>query len=87
MSCCKRKEGEDVVRENLAYTPAKMAELTARGLPVNNVNASTAFFEGSKDATYHVGSERLRGVDVAELWEQHTQLRNKAREAARSKRK
>lgn len=83
---CHRKKHEAIVREGLAYTPAKMAELTSRGLPVNNINASTAFYEGSQDATFHVGSERLRGIDVADLWEQHQQLRNKARQAVKAKR-
>ena len=73
------------VRQGLAYTPAQMAKLTERGLPVNNLNNQKCYYDGSPDATFHVGQERTKGVDVADLWESQQVLRAKARKAAQSK--
>ena len=82
-SCApKCREDEDKTRQGLAYTPSQMYELTAKGLPVNNVNNQKLYFDGTPDATFHVGSDRLRGVDVADLWEQDQKLRIKAHKAA-----
>lgn len=75
---------EDPTREGLAYTPSDMMRLAERGMPVNNLNNQKVYFDGSPDATFHVGDERLRGVDVADLWERQQVLREKARKAAYS---
>lgn len=81
--CC--MEYEERTRQGQAYTPADMARLTERGMPVNNLNMQKAYFDGTPDATFFVGDERKRGVDVAELWENQQKLRAKARKAALSK--
>lgn len=64
-----------------------MARMAERGLPVNNLNNQKVYYDGSPDATYHIGDERKRGVDVADLWENQQKLREKARQAARASRK
>lgn len=83
--CC--REDEERTRQGLAYTPADMYRLTERGMPVNNLNIQKAYYDGSPDATFYMGDERKRGVDVAELWENQQKLRAKARAAALSKKK
>lgn len=78
---------EQPVRQGLAYTPSDMYDLVQRGIPVNNLNMQEAYFDGTKDASFHIGAERKRGVDVAELWENYQVLRDKARKAAYASRK
>ena len=81
--CC-RKATEPVVREGLAYSPAQMAKLNERGMPVTGMNAADVFIDGEENPSFHVGSERQRFVDVADLWEEHVTIRDKARKAARA---
>lgn len=83
---CERKEHEVVVRDGLAYSPSDMARLQSRGMPVNGLNTSNAFFDGEENPSFDVGSERQRFVDVADLWEEHMNIRDKARKAARASR-
>lgn len=83
---CKRGENESVVKDGLAYSPADMARLTDRGIPVNSLAAAKTFYDGDTSDSFHVGAERERFVDVNDLWEKHVQLRAKAKKAALSKR-
>lgn len=83
---CSRKECEPVVRNGLSYSPADMARLTERGMPVNGLAAAKAFYDGEENPSFFVTSDRERFVDVCDLWEQHMQLRDKAREANKSRR-
>lgn len=82
---CSRKECELVVRNGLSYSPADMARLTERGMPVNGLAAAKAFYDGEENPSFFVTSDRERFVDVCDLWEQHMQLRDKAREANKSR--
>lgn len=79
---CNRCDGEPVVREGLAMSPSDVAAMTARGMPVNQKNLSL-FQDGEPNPSPYVTSERRRGVDVAELWEEHQRILKKARSAAR----
>lgn len=83
---CSRKETEPVVRNGLAYSPADMARLTERGMPVNSLSAGKAYYDGEENPSFFVTSDRERFVDVCDLWEQHQNIRDKAR-AANMKRK
>lgn len=83
-ACCHRLETEPVVREGLAYSPADMAKLTERGMPVNSLNNSQVHFDGEDNPSWFIGSERERFVDVADLWEQDQLIRDKARRAKRA---
>lgn len=83
--CLCRKECEPVVRNGLAYSPADMARLTERGMPVNGLAAQKAFFDGEENPSFFITSDRERHVDVCDLWEQHMQLRDKAREANKAR--
>lgn len=87
-SCaCARCETDAVVRNGLAYTPAQMEKLTARGMPVNNLSTQSLYIDGEPNPPFHVGAERTRFVDVCDLWEQHMDLCDRARKAALSKSK
>lgn len=76
---------EPVVREGLAYSPSDMARLIERGMPVNSLNTSQVYFDGEENPSFDIGAERQRYVDVADLWEKHMVLRDKARAAARAR--
>ena len=78
-----RCEFEPVVREGLAMTPADIARLTSQGMPINQQN-NGLFQDGEPNPSPYVTSERRRGVDVAELWEEHQRIVKKARAAYRA---
>ena len=80
-----RKDGELVVREGLSMTPADIARLTSRGMPINQQNVGM-FQDGEPNPSPYVTSERRRGVDVADLWEEHNRILQKARAAAKKSR-
>lgn len=82
---CRYRDTEQVVREGQAYTPADMARLTEKGMPVNSLMTGKTFIDGEENPSYFVPAERGRHVDVCDLWEQHVTLRDKARAAARAK--
>lgn len=79
---CVRCADYPVVRDGLAYSPADMERLTARGMPVNSLNTQATWIDGEQNPSFDVTSDRQRFVDVADLWEQHVDLKEKARKAA-----
>lgn len=65
----KRNHNEVEPKAGLAYTPAEMAQLHAKGMPVNSANLINSFCDGDKNPSFDVSIERKRGVDPAEIWE------------------
>lgn len=82
---CERCEHEEVVRQGLSYSPAQMASLTERGMPVNSMNTAVGFFDGEQNPSFDVSIDRQRGVDICDVWENHMQIRQKARAAAKAR--
>lgn len=80
-----KKDDEPIVRNGLAYTPSDMARLAAKGMPINTLNMQTAYVDGELDPSFDLSSDRLRHVDVADLWEQHQDIVRRAREARKAK--
>ena len=78
-------ETDVVVRNGLSYSPADMSKLTERGMPVNALNTGSVYIDGEENPSFDVTSDRVRYVDVCDLWEEHQRIRDKARVAARSK--
>lgn len=85
-TCCKC-DTDQVVRQGQSYSPADMARLTERGMPVNSLMTGKAFIDGEENPSFHVTSDRQRHVDVADLWEEHVTIRDKARKAAQQSKK
>lgn len=75
------KDGEDVTRQGLAYTPADMARMTAQGIPVTSKEIASRFYDGDDHSDFHVSSDRVKGNDVNDLWEADKTLRQKAKNA------
>lgn len=80
---CTTGDNEIKTRQGLAYTPADMDKLLKQGMPVNSANVVDMFNDGSENPTFHITSDKVRDVDVAELWEEHEVLKEKARSAAK----
>ena len=81
---CTKCEDDQVVRQGLSYTPADMARLTERGMPVNSLLTGKNIIEGEDNPSFDITSDRQRYADVADLWEEHMNLRDKARKAAKA---
>ena len=82
---CRECENDIVVREGLSYSPADMARLTERGMPVNALNTGKAYIDGEENPSFDITTDRQRFVEIADLWEQHQNIRERARNAARAK--
>lgn len=85
LALCEKCENEAVVIEGLAYSPADMARLTERGMPVNSLNTGQAIVEGEENPSFDVTLDRQRHVDICDLWENHVTIRDKARKAAQAR--
>lgn len=62
----KRHLGEAIVHPNLAVTPAQMAQLTERGIPISSNQIGLQFDDGSSNPV--LGFEERRYVDMADVW-------------------
>ena len=80
-------EGEAVTRQGLAYTPADMERMTAQGIPVSSQEIAARFYDGDHGSDFNVTSDREKGVDVNDLWEQDNDIREKARKAYKASKK
>lgn len=90
-SGCKRahthyKDGEDVTRPGLAYTPADMERMHSHGMPVRNPEIEAMYYDGDQKSDFNVTSDRVRSNDVNDLWEEHQSIRAKARLAYKASR-
>lgn len=75
------KEGEDVTRQGLAYTPADMERMTAQGLPIQSGEIAAKFYDGDQGSDFLLTSDRIKGNDVNDLWEEHRSIIKKAKKA------
>lgn len=61
---------ENPVQHGLAYTPAKMAALAEKGVPISSMTLDSQYYDGDTNPSFDYGIEDVRGVDIAEAWEQ-----------------
>lgn len=73
----KPKEGDDVTRQGLAYTPADMERMLAQGLPINSANMAAEFYDGDDTNEIVITSDRDPSKDINDLWEEDIELREK----------
>lgn len=76
----KPKNSYQRVQANLAVTPAQMFEMAAHGVPISLQNAAN-FNDGDTNPSWTVAPERLRGVDMADLWQMQQSSRAKLKKA------
>lgn len=83
----RRKEGENIVQNDLAYTPSQMMEMAERGIAVSNQSiAADNFFDGVSVAqsTFELPLDQLRGIDVADCWQANESIRKKAKKGLKN---
>lgn len=74
---CKRQDYEQDVVSGLAITPARMQALTRDGVPINTQANAATFDDGYRTLEYEPAADLRRGVDMAELWEQGRDIKDK----------
>lgn len=73
----KRNNQEIEPKPGLAYSPKEMAELHAKGMPINSANLVNAFHDGDTNPSFDITIDRRRSVDVAEIWEASLEAKSK----------
>ena len=75
--CKTRTSVDDIpVRPNLAVTPAQMAKMTEQGVAVSSQIASD-FNDGETNVSFDLPVDRVRGMDIVELWESEKTARQR----------
>lgn len=74
---CKRNIFDDVVKQNCAMTPAKVRELTAKGIAVSLTEVSDDDFDNPERGNFNVDNLYKVDMDMNTLWEiEQTARRN-----------
>lgn len=69
------------VVSNLSITPSEVERLSERGIPVSSANVGS-FIDGVQNPSFSLPVDRLRGVDVVDVWNESESSRKKFRNAA-----
>lgn len=83
----RRKEGENIVQNDLSYTPSQMMEMAERGIAVSNQSvAAENFFDGVPvgESTFELPLDQMRGVDVADCWQVEQSIKKKAKKGLKN---
>lgn len=73
---CKCKSEWQRTKPNLAVTPGQMFEMAAHGVPISLQNAAN-FTDGEVNPSWDVPAEKVRGIDMADLWNLEQSSREK----------
>lgn len=65
---CFRAEDEDEVQNGLAMTPAEMARLAAKGIPVSPPALGVEFYDGRGQEDFDIDPIYQRGVDITDVY-------------------
>lgn len=79
LATCKRHEFEQDVISGLSITPARMQALTRDGVPINTQANAMTFDDGYRTLEFEPPADLQRGVDIAELWEQGRDIKDKVK--------
>lgn len=77
----KRVEDDKPVQNGLALTPAQMADMAERGIPISTSNAQLAYDESDRVASFDLPVEDRRGVDIADVWVSQMDARKRVKDA------
>lgn len=78
----RRCDGEDIVQNDLSYTPSMMLSMADKGIPISNQSVSSEqFFDGvpMSQGSFEIPLDMQRGVDVADCWQDYHNIRKKAK--------
>lgn len=82
---CLRKEFEPSVQSGLSITPAQMADLSAKGIPVSAQSGAMEFDSVAVPANdYGVPIDMQRGTDIADVWNAQKNARKKMKEVRKT---
>lgn len=81
-----RKPDELPVKDGLAITPSDMFRMQQQGLPISTANSASQY-TGEKNPSWDIELDRLRGVDVADMWQASKTIHEKVRQAHNNDRK
>lgn len=77
----KIKDTDTPTRQGLAYTPADMERMTDHGIPVQSGELAQKYYDGDTKSDFDITSDRIKGNDLNDLWEEHQDIVAKARKA------
>lgn len=75
----KRRPDELPVQRGLAVTPAQMLEMAQAGIPISSVSAEFMYDDGQRTVAFEPPMERMRRVEIGDLWENQMDIRKKTR--------
>lgn len=64
-------------KEGLAMSPSQISEAVSRGVAVSSQINEALFYDGDSSRVIDVPLERVRGIDVAEVWERQQTAKKK----------
>lgn len=77
---CRRKKGETVVQNGLAVTPSDVLRMAESGIPAS-AQMNAQMIDGHTGSDWNIPIEERRGVDIATLWQESHNIREKFRKA------
>lgn len=80
----KRRDGEIIVQNGLAITPAEVLRNAEIGIPVSSMMVSGQFFDGTDKLDFQPDLSERRGIDIADLWQARRESIRKFNEAYNS---
>ena len=78
---CLRKENDLSVKNGLAVTPSQMYDMAKRGIPITTANQDMQFYDGEINPSWELPLDKIRGVDIGELWQSSMDARRKFKQA------
>lgn len=73
---CKRRKNEEIVQNGLALTPAQILKMAEAGIPASSAN-NPNLVDGSKENNWIVPIEERRGIDMADLWNERQDIKQR----------
>lgn len=77
---CKRQRGEAIVQNGLAVTPSQVLKMAESGIPAS-AQMNSAMIDGHEGSDWVVPLDERRGIDIAQMWQESMNARNKFRKA------
>lgn len=78
--------GEYPVESGLAYTPADMQRMAAKGVSINSMNMEGSYYYDAQTKNWDIPITDRRGVDPADIWNAQMSARDNLRSADRKAR-
>lgn len=74
---CKLKSFEKPVQPNLAMTPADVADMASKGIPVSTQANGAQYYDGVPEPSLDIPIDQQRGADMADIFNAQMDAREK----------